>query len=193
MKATPCCQPCHIWPCFWSPSSPPGWLTTRSRPGLIGPWCGSSSTAWASTSLPCSSRPPAIVVVTLSSSLSFFLAVGVNGAQYAGFMCVHLDMASNFAGTLLGITNCAANMMGVVAPAVAGYLTQDHSDAPHWRVVFFVAALVYIVGNTIFLVWGSAKEQSWNRESGAAGGLGVEEDNEDDPMQDLMTDCIPFK
>ena len=33
-------------------------------------------------------------------------------------------MASNFAGTLLGITNCAANMMGVVAPAVAGYLTQ---------------------------------------------------------------------
>jgi len=113
------------------------------------------------------------------------LAVGVNGAQYAGFMCVHLDMASNFAGTLLGITNCAANMMGVVAPAVAGYLTQDHSDAPHWRVVFFVAALVYIVGNTIFLVWGSAKEQSWNRGSGADGGLGVEEDNEDDPYSGL--------
>merc|ERR1719447_2545408 len=113
------------------------------------------------------------------------LAVGVNGAQYAGFMCVHLDMASNFAGTLLGITNCAANMMGVVAPAVAGYLTQDHSDAPHWRVVFFVAALVYIMGNTIFLVWGSAKEQSWNREAGAAGGLGVEEDNEDDPYAGL--------
>ena len=121
-------------------------------------------------------------------------------------------MASNFAGTLLGITNCAANIMGVVAPAVAGYITQvsplqsdrpvticlclsrplhypyisqDHSDAPHWRVVFFVAALVYIVGNTIFLVWGSAKEQSWNRGSGAAGGLGVEEDYEDDPYAGL--------
>ena len=71
-------------------------------------------------------------------------------------------------------------MMGVVAPAVAGYLTQDHSDAPHWRVVFFVAALVYIVGNTIFLVWGSAKEQSWNR------GLAVEEEGEDeDPYAGL--------
>ena len=44
-----------------------------------------------------------------------------------------------------------------------------------------MAALVYIVGNTIFLVWGSAKEQSWNRGSGAAGGLSEEEDNEDDP------------
>ena len=42
--------------------------------------------------------------------------------------CVHLDLASNFAGTLLGITNCAANMMGVVAPAVAGYLTQVGSS-----------------------------------------------------------------
>ena len=42
--------------------------------------------------------------------------------------------------------------------------------------MFFVAALVYIVGNTIFLVWGSAKEQSWNR--GVGGGF-VEEEEED--------------
>lgn len=47
-----------------------------------------------------------------------------------------------------------------------------------------MAALVYIVGNTIFLVWGSAKEQSWNRGL-AAGGL-VEEDGEDeDPYAGL--------
>ena len=60
---------------------------------------------------------------------------------------------------------------------------QDHSDAPHWRVVFFVAALVYIVGNTIFLVWGSAKEQSWNR--GLAGGQDGEDGEEEDPYAGL--------
>ena len=60
---------------------------------------------------------------------------------------------------------------------------QDHSDAPHWRVVFFVAALVYIVGNTIFLVWGSAKEQSWNR--GLAGGQVGEDGEEEDPYAGL--------
>ena len=59
---------------------------------------------------------------------------------------------------------------------------QDHSDAPHWRVVFFVAGLVYIVGNTIFLVWGSAKEQSWNR---GVGGGQVEEEGEEDPYAGL--------
>ena len=49
--------------------------------------------------------------------------------------------------------------------------------------VFFVAALVYIVGNTIFLVWGSAKEQSWNR--GLAGGQVGEDGEEEDPYAGL--------
>lgn len=91
------------------------------------------------------------------------LAVGFNGFHYAGFMCTHLDLASNYAGTLLGITNGLANLMGIVAPAVAGGITQGHSDIPHWRLVFFIAAVVYLVGNTIFLVWGSTKELKWNR------------------------------
>lgn len=91
------------------------------------------------------------------------LAVGTNGANYAGFMCVHIDMASNYAGTLLGITNCAANIMGFVAPTVTGYVVAGHSDVPHWRLVFFIAALIYCVGNTIFVVFGTAKEQKWNR------------------------------
>ena len=91
------------------------------------------------------------------------LAVGSNGCHYAGFMCVHIDMASNYAGTLLGITNCAANFMGFVAPNVAGNIVEGHSDVPHWRMVFFIAALVYVFGNTVFLVFGTAKEQKWNR------------------------------
>merc|ERR1719232_2167651 len=61
------------------------------------------------------------------------LAVGSNGCHYAGFMCVHIDMASNYAGTLLGITNCAANFMGFVAPNVAGNIVEGHSDVPHWK------------------------------------------------------------
>jgi len=93
------------------------------------------------------------------------LAVGTNGCHYAGFMCVHIDIASNYAGTLLGITNCAANFMGFVAPTVTGYIVGGHSDVPHWRLVFFIAAIAYCVGNTIFLVFGTAKEQKWNRQT----------------------------
>jgi len=104
------------------------------------------------------------------------LAVGINGCHYAGYMCVHLDMASNYAGTLLGITNCAANIMGFVAPTVTGYIVGGHSDVPHWRMVFFIAAMVYCVGNTVFLVFGTAKEQKWNRKMEE---IEVEEEEED--------------
>eukprot|EP00092_Neocalanus_flemingeri_P019684 GFUD01021319.1.p1 GENE.GFUD01021319.1~~GFUD01021319.1.p1 ORF type:complete len:503 (-),score=87.91 GFUD01021319.1:155-1663(-) len=105
------------------------------------------------------------------------LAVGTNGCHYAGFMCVHIDMASNYAGTLLGITNGAANIMGFVAPTVTGYIVAGHSDVPHWRMVFFIAAMVYCVGNTVFLVFGTAKEQKWNRRP---------EDQEEVEEEDLL-------
>eukprot|EP00090_Calanus_glacialis_P040476 TRINITY_DN7059_c0_g1_i1.p1 TRINITY_DN7059_c0_g1~~TRINITY_DN7059_c0_g1_i1.p1 ORF type:complete len:505 (-),score=159.42 TRINITY_DN7059_c0_g1_i1:141-1655(-) len=107
------------------------------------------------------------------------LAVGTNGAHYAGFMCVHIDMASNYAGTLLGITNGAANIMGFVAPTVTGYIVAGHSDVPHWRLVFFIAAISYCVGNTIFLVFGTAREQKWNKSQGV-----VEEMEEDEDLLD---------
>ena len=72
-------------------------------------------------------------------------------------------MASNYAGTLLGITNCATNFMGFIASKVAGNIVEGHSDVPHWRMVFFIAAIVYAIGNTVFLIFGTAKEQSLER------------------------------
>ncbi|XP_069162723.1 sialin isoform X3 [Procambarus clarkii] len=50
-------------------------------------------------------------------------AVGLNGAVYSGYMNSHLDIAPNFAGTLMGITNTAATIPGFLAPQLVGYLT----------------------------------------------------------------------
>jgi len=90
------------------------------------------------------------------------LAGGFNGAQYSGFMSTHIDMSPNFAGTLLGITNGFANIMGFLAPSFTGYIINENQDLEHWRFVFFIAAIVYFAGNMVFLVFGSTKEQSWN-------------------------------
>lgn len=38
---------------------------------------------------------------------------------------VHIDMAPNFAGTLMGITNCFANLISIVAPLAAGAILKD--------------------------------------------------------------------
>ena len=46
------------------------------------------------------------------------LTVGVNGFNYAGFNCNHIDIAPNFAGTLMGITNMVANTTGLLTPVL---------------------------------------------------------------------------
>jgi hypothetical protein len=54
------------------------------------------------------------------------VAGGINGAAFAGFGVNHIDIASNHAGILMGITNTVANTSGFLAPYVAGVLTNGH-------------------------------------------------------------------
>lgn len=53
------------------------------------------------------------------------LAVGINAATYLGFQCNHIDLAPNYAGTLMGITNCCANIMSIIAPLVVGVIVKE--------------------------------------------------------------------
>lgn len=99
----------------------------------------------------------------VTSTVAFLtLAGGTNSMQFSGFMSTHLDMSPNYAGTLLGITNGFANIMGFLAPGFTGFLINGHEDLGHWRFVFFLAAIIYFLGNMVFLVFGSTKEQPWN-------------------------------
>lgn len=53
------------------------------------------------------------------------VAVGINAATYLGFQINHLDLAPNHSGTLMGITNCSANIMSIIAPLLVGFVLND--------------------------------------------------------------------
>lgn len=53
------------------------------------------------------------------------VAVGINAATYLGFQINHLDLAPNHSGTLMGITNCSANVMSIIAPLLVGGILND--------------------------------------------------------------------
>jgi len=93
----------------------------------------------------------------------FTIAGAVNGAIFGGFGVNHIDIASNHAGILMGITNTVATSSGFIAPYVAGVLINGHSTLDRWRIVFYISAAVYIVDTLIFLICASGEEQSWNR------------------------------
>ena len=54
------------------------------------------------------------------------IAVGICGAAYSGYVCSHQDLSPNLAGTLLGLTNAAATIPGILAPSVTGLITNGN-------------------------------------------------------------------
>ena len=49
----------------------------------------------------------------------------MQGALYTGFFVNPLDIASNFSGTILGITNAFGTIPGWLAPLLAGAFTRE--------------------------------------------------------------------
>ncbi|XP_017865904.1 PREDICTED: putative inorganic phosphate cotransporter [Drosophila arizonae] len=93
------------------------------------------------------------------------LAVATNSASYLGFHVNHIDLSPNFAGTLMGITNCAANVMSILAPLIVGLIVTDETNPMQWRIVFYFTAFVYFIGNLVFILFGRFTVQPWNSTS----------------------------
>jgi hypothetical protein len=53
------------------------------------------------------------------------VCVGLNGACYVGFQLNHIDLSPNYAGTLMGITSCLANIMSIIAPMLVGLIVTN--------------------------------------------------------------------
>ncbi|XP_016938903.2 putative inorganic phosphate cotransporter [Drosophila suzukii] len=91
--------------------------------------------------------------------LIFIVGMGLNGAIYSGFKINHLDLSSRFAGFLISITNCVANLVGLLAPMVAGHVIDQRPCVENWRIVFFIAAGVFIFTASFYNIFASGKPQ----------------------------------
>ncbi|CAH2096624.1 unnamed protein product [Euphydryas editha] len=83
-------------------------------------------------------------------------------AGHVGFTINHIDISSNFSGTMMSISNFASNSFGVLAPMVAGYILTDVTDVTLWRKVFFVSAGLYFFTNLAYVILGTAERADWD-------------------------------
>lgn len=51
------------------------------------------------------------------------LAVTISGCVYSGYFVNHMDIAPQYAGTLMGISNGISACAGFIAPSIAAALT----------------------------------------------------------------------
>lgn len=90
------------------------------------------------------------------------VAVGLSGSANCGFLCSHQELAPNFAGTLLGITNTVGSAAGVLAPVITGSITEGNQTLSAWRIVFLITVGVYFLTCTMYIAFITNKVQPWN-------------------------------
>lgn len=96
------------------------------------------------------------LVITL-----FTLAMGTMGGFYPGMKLSPLDMSPNYAGTIMAVTNGIGALAGILGPYLVGVLTPNTS-LYEWRVVFWIAFVVFNVTNVVYVLWASGEVQPWN-------------------------------
>ncbi|RZF36579.1 hypothetical protein LSTR_LSTR010690 [Laodelphax striatellus] len=77
------------------------------------------------------------------------VGLALNSATFLGFLSNHMDLSPNYSGILMGFTNCLSNIASM-------------KNADEWAVIFYTSSAIFILSNTIFLMFGSTKVQRWN-------------------------------
>lgn len=88
------------------------------------------------------------------------LGVSLSGVQYSGWIVNHMDIAPAFAGILFGICNSIAAVTGFLSPVVVGLITKDQTRE-QWQIVFYISALIYVVGAVVYGIFAEVDPQPW--------------------------------
>ncbi len=89
----------------------------------------------------------AITIMTIGNALGAFVV--------GGFVVNHMDIAQKYAGTLMGITNTAGTIPGIIGVFVSGLILELTGS---WALVFQVTAGVTLFGLVFFLMFSSSKK-----------------------------------
>lgn len=83
------------------------------------------------------------------------VALGLGSFALSGFASNHLDIAPRYAGALMGLSNTAGTMPGVIGVTVTGYILDATGS---WALVFGIAAGLYVAGTIVWLLFAKGEE-----------------------------------
>ncbi|KAL9927588.1 major facilitator superfamily transporter 3 isoform 2-T2 [Glossina fuscipes fuscipes] len=87
------------------------------------------------------------------------------GAMFSGFLSNHIDIAPNFSGTLVALTNTVATLPGIIVPIFVGFITKGNQTIAAWRIIFFVTMVLFVIEFLVYIILGSGEEQPWNKKN----------------------------
>ncbi|KAK9504843.1 hypothetical protein O3M35_009022 [Rhynocoris fuscipes] len=94
--------------------------------------------------------------------VTWFIAVTLITASYAGAMANIVDIGPNFAGPILAFAQTIHMSASFVSPLVAGALLKDNTTLGQWRKVFGVTSIVGVGTYFVYQWFGTSEVQKWN-------------------------------
>jgi ACS family sodium-dependent inorganic phosphate cotransporter len=85
------------------------------------------------------------ITLGLGSLACFSSGMGIN----------HLDIGPRYAGVLIGLTNTAATVPGILAPVITGFIVKFTGD---WNTVFYLAIAIMLVGTVVWNLFATGEK-----------------------------------
>ncbi|KOC67565.1 Sialin [Habropoda laboriosa] len=98
----------------------------------------------------------------IGSTVLLIFSIVLCGAIFVGHLCNQNDLAPNYAGILMGITNTPGTISAFILPAMVGALMESGHTMARWRFVFWVNIVAQVSAFVVFVIFGSGEIQSWN-------------------------------
>lgn len=99
-----------------------------------------------------------VAVILLTMYMSF------NCVMFGSFHVNHLDIAPSYACLLMGISNTAGCLGGVISPIVTGYIL-TYQGKEGWCTVFFIMVGLLGFSTVFYVTFASGKLQSWAQQN----------------------------
>jgi ACS family sodium-dependent inorganic phosphate cotransporter len=83
------------------------------------------------------------------------VALGLGSFALSGFGSNHLDIGPRYAGALMGLSNTAGTLPGIIGVTVTGYILEATGS---WALVLGIAAGLYVVGALAWLAFATGEK-----------------------------------
>ncbi|EDW49546.1 putative inorganic phosphate cotransporter [Drosophila sechellia] len=89
---------------------------------------------------------------------------GLNAGSGIGSILTIIDMSPNHSGMLMAIVNGIGNIFPLLTPLLVGVIVTESDSRSQWQIVFAMTAVVFFIGNLVYLIWGTTDQQAWDAE-----------------------------
>ncbi|VDM94113.1 unnamed protein product [Onchocerca ochengi] len=93
--------------------------------------------------------------------VSLIISVGLGGLAWSAFSVNSLDIAPQYAGHLMGLSNTLATLPGMISPLFVGAVVKNQLRS-EWHLVFFFTSGIYIFGALMFWLWAKGELEEWS-------------------------------